>query len=100
MNSRYLRQTVPHVAFFSLNSPILVLEAGGQRALTTRTDWEDSQTPEGTEGGMPTPRQPLTLGECPWEPGHFAGGRVRGPHYNQGRCLLPLALEGGRAWLP
>jgi hypothetical protein len=23
VNSRYLRQTVPHVAFFSLNSPIL-----------------------------------------------------------------------------
>lgn len=29
VKSRYLRQTVPHVDFFSLNSPILELELGG-----------------------------------------------------------------------
>lgn len=55
VNSRYLRQTVPHVAFFSLNSPILVLGGRGQRALTTRTDWEDSQTPEGQREGCQCP---------------------------------------------
>lgn len=36
VKSRYLRQTVPHVDFFSLNSPILG-GRGGQTAHTTRT---------------------------------------------------------------
>lgn len=48
MNSRYLRQTVPHVAFFSLNSPILGLEkwGGGQMTRSTRPPTRKTDIPQ------------------------------------------------------